>query len=53
MILKRISSVYQTLCASQDIVSLLDIIDQSVPGHLISKEKKIDFLLWALGSLQK
>lgn len=52
-ILKQISLVYRSLETSAEMVPLLAAFDQIIPQRSMSTAKKIDFLLWALGGIEK
>ena len=52
-ILKQISFVYQRLEASAEMVEPLAAFDQIIPSRSMSITKKLDFLLWALGGIEK
>lgn len=52
-ILKQISFVYQCLEASAEMVEPLAAFDQIIPSRSMSIAKKLDFLLWALGGIEK
>lgn len=52
-ILKQISFVYQCLEASAEMVEPLVAFDQIIPSRSMSIAKKLDFLLWALGGIEK
>jgi hypothetical protein len=51
-ILKSLSVLYQELLGSHMIDDILDAFDQKFPNNQVSAAKKIDFLLWALGSIE-
>lgn len=48
-ILNEISRYYQDLKSAPQITDILTTFDQIVPMYKISTEKKLDFILWALG----
>lgn len=48
-ILNEISRYYQDLKSAPQITDILTTFDQLVPMYKISTEKKLDFILWALG----
>ena len=50
-ILHRLSALYQELAALPDMAEPLAVIDQIFPVQRMSIEKKLDFILWALGGL--
>ena len=50
-ILAQISAAYRELASSPDMIELLAEFDKIIPGHTMSAEKKIDFILWALGGI--
>ena len=50
-ILAQISAAYRELASSPGMIELLAEFDKIIPGHTISVEKKIDFILWALGGI--
>ena len=50
-ILDRLACTYRELYASGKLADLLDEIDNVTPGFQMSMEKKMDFILWALGSI--
>ena len=52
-ILKQIFFVYQRLEASAEMVKPLAAFDQIIPSRSMSIAKKLDFLLWALGGIEK
>ena len=52
-ILKQISFVYQCLEASAEMAEPLAAFDQIIPSRSMSIAKKLDFLLWALGGIEK
>ena len=52
-ILKQISFVYQCLEASPEMAKPLAAFDQIIPSRTMSIAKKLDFLLWALGGIEK
>ena len=52
-IIKQISFVYQRLEASAEMVEPLAAFDQIIPSRSMSITKKLDFLLWALGGIEK
>ena len=52
-ILKQISFVYQCLDASAEMAEPLAAFDQIIPSRSMSIAKKLDFLLWALGGIEK
>ena len=50
-ILAQISAAYRELASSPGMIELLAEFDKIIPGHTMSAEKKIDFILWALGGI--
>ena len=50
-ILNKIALTYGELLRDKDIRTLLTDIDKVVPGQIMTPEKKLDFILWALGGL--
>lgn len=50
-ILAQISAAYRELASSPGMIELLAGFDKIIPGHTMSAEKKIDFILWALGGI--
>lgn len=50
-ILNRLSVLYQELAALPDMAEPLTAIDRILPAQRMSVEKKLDFILWALGGL--
>lgn len=48
-ILSNIIAKYQRLLSAPEIVKVLEDFDQIAPSCKISTEKKLDFILWALG----
>lgn len=50
-ILAQIAAAYRELASSPGMIELLAEFDKIIPGHTISVEKKIDFILWALGGI--
>ena len=50
-ILERLTCTYQELYASGKLTDLLNEIDAVTPGFQMSMEKKMDFIIWALGSI--
>ena len=52
-ILTQIFFVYQRLEASAEMVKPLAAFDQIIPSRSMSIAKKLDFLLWALGGIEK
>ena len=50
-ILYRLSALYQELAALPDMAEPLAVVDQISPAQRMSIEKKLDFILWALGRL--
>lgn len=50
-ILNKISLTYGELLRDKDIQDLLTDIDKVVPRQTMTPEKKLDFILWALGGL--
>ena len=52
-ILKQISFVYQCLEASAEMAEPLAAFDQILPDRSMSTAKTLDFLLWALGGIEK
>lgn len=50
-ILNKIALTYGELLRDKDIRALLTDIDEVVPGQIMTPEKKLDFILWALGGL--
>lgn len=50
-VLNKISLTYGELLRDKDIQDLLTEIDKVVPGQTMTSEKKLDFILWALGGL--
>lgn len=52
-ILKQISFVYQCLEASSEMVEPLAAFDRIIPNRTMPIAKKLDFLLWALGGIEK
>ena len=50
-ILAQISADYRELASSPGMIELLAEFDKIIPGHTMSAEKKIDFILWALGGI--
>lgn len=50
-ILNYLSSLYQELAALPDMVGPLMAVEQILPDQRMSTEKKLDFILWALGGL--
>ena len=52
-ILKQISSVYRSLETSAEMANPLAAFDRIIPTHSMSTAKKLDFLLWALGGIEK
>jgi len=52
-ILKQISFVYQCLETSAEMVEPLAAFDRIIPNRSMSIAKKLDFLLWALGGIEK
>lgn len=52
-ILKQISFVYQCLEAASEMVEPLTAFDRIIPNRTMSIAKKLDFLLWALGGIEK
>ena len=50
-ILNYLSSLYQKLAALPDMAGPLMAVDQILPDQRMSTEKKLDFILWALGGL--
>ena len=52
-ILKQICFVYQCLEASPEMTEPLAAFDQIIPSRTMSIAKKLDFLLWALGGIEK
>ena len=52
-ILKQISFVYQCLEASSEMVEPFAAFDRIIPNRTMPIAKKLDFLLWALGGIEK
>lgn len=52
-ILNQISMTYRCLEMSAEMVDPLIAFDQIMPNRSMTIEKKIDFLLWALGGIEK
>ena len=52
-ILGTLSETYQYLYTSGKLNTMLDELDERTPGFQMSVEKKIDFILWALGGVLK
>ena len=52
-ILKQISFVYRCLEAASEMVEPLVAFDRIIPNRTMSIAKKLDFLLWALGGIEK
>lgn len=52
-ILKQISFVYRCLEAASEMVEPLAAFDRIIPNRTMSIAKKLDFLLWALGGIEK
>lgn len=50
-ILAQISAAYRELASSPGMIELLAEFDKIIPGYTMSAEKKIDFILWALGGI--
>lgn len=50
-ILTRLSNAYRELSKAPELSELLKAIDEVAPGRTMSIEKKLDFILWALGGL--
>lgn len=50
-ILSQLTSVYRELASTEQINPLLSEIDARTPGFLMTVEKKMDFILWALGGV--
>lgn len=50
-ILNRLSTLYQELAVLPDMAEPLTAIDRILPAQRMSVEKKLDFILWALGGL--
>ena len=50
-ILNKIALTYGELLRDKDIRALLTDVDKVVPGQIMTPEKKLDFILWALGGL--
>ena len=48
-ILDRISDQYRILMSSPEVIELQEEIDLKIAPKTISTEKKLDFILWALG----
>ncbi len=48
-ILNDIAACYQNLASAPEMTEILATFDQIVPAHKMSVEKKLDFILWALG----
>ena len=48
-ILDRISDQYRVLMSSPEVIELETEIDSKISPKTISSEKKLDFILWALG----
>ena len=48
-ILSRISDQYRILMSSPEVIELQEEIDLKIAPKTISTEKKLDFILWALG----
>ncbi len=48
-ILDRISDQYHVLMASPGVIEIQEEIDSKISPKTISSEKKLDFILWALG----
>lgn len=53
MILRQIAEAYRHLEASAEMANILAAFDQIVPERSMSMAKKLDFLLWALGGIEK
>ena len=52
-ILKQLSFVYRCLEAASEMAEPLAAFDRIVPNRSMSIAKKLDFLLWALGGIEK
>lgn len=52
-ILKQISFVYRCLEAASEMAEPLAAFDRIIPNRSMSIAKKLDFLLWALGGIDK
>ena len=52
-IINRLTSVYQELRASGRLNDIMTELDKRTPGFQMSVEKKMDFILWALGKVMK
>ena len=52
-ILERLASVYQELELSGKLTAMLEQLDTMTPGFRMSTEKKLDFIIWALGGVLK
>lgn len=52
-ILKQISSMYRSLETSAEMAEPLAAFDRIIPNRSMSTAKKLDFLLWALGGIEK
>lgn len=52
-ILKQISFVYRCLEAASEMAEPLAAFDRIIPNRSMSIAKKLDFLLWALGGIEK
>ncbi len=50
-ILKQISGTYRELESSPKMADVLSAFDRVVPERTMSVEKKLDFILWALGAI--
>ena len=50
-ILAQIAAAYRELVSSPGMIELLAEFDKIIPGYTMSAEKKIDFILWALGGI--
>ena len=50
-ILAQIAAAYRELASAPGMIELLAEFDKIIPGHTMSAEKKIDFILWALGGI--
>ena len=48
-ILNDIAACYQNLASAPEMTEILAAFDQIVPAHKMTVEKKLDFILWALG----